>query len=201
MTANFPVGGPVLPSFGPAYPSPKASRAGVWLGAIACVLASAALVVGVIGLATDDPVSPQASSGPENKSPEPMGVFDDGADRELCSAMGPLMRESIDRANALQTQTQQNTLERKAAIPKYVEETYDWSNRMQALLNDGAGPPRFLTQNLQDFIYHNLLFAEQLSPERDASVYENQIYEYTLKDLAGLIGRCSEVGVRWWKTR
>ena len=53
MTGNFPVGGPIPPSYGPVYPPPpKPSRAGVWLGSIACVLAAAALVVGVVALVT-----------------------------------------------------------------------------------------------------------------------------------------------------
>src|SRR5689334_9565762 len=55
MTGNFPGGGPFPPAFGPGYPvsqPPKPSRAGVWLGAIACVLATAALVVGVMALVT-----------------------------------------------------------------------------------------------------------------------------------------------------
>ena len=63
-------------------------------------------------------------------------------------AMGPLMYESADRDNALQDRTQQNTPERKAAIPKFVTETYDWADKAQDVLNKHSDPPRFLTSEL-----------------------------------------------------
>ena len=66
------------------------------------------------------------------------------------------------------------------------------------MLNKRSEPPRFLTRNFQRYIDDSLLFAEGLSPDRDSSAYENQIYENIIKDLAGLIGRCTEVDVRWW---
>lgn len=180
----------------PPQPIGKPPRRGLLVPigvATAVLLSAAALVVALVngsGDASPAPVQTQTAQPPE--------VFVDDADRALCQAMGPLMSESADRNNALQDLTKQNTPERKAAIPKFVSETYDWADKAQDMLNNHPDPPRFLTRNFQRYIDDSLLFAEGLSPDRDSSVYENQIYENIIKDLAGLIGRCTEVDVRWW---
>src|SRR5689334_14734088 len=102
MTGNFPAGGPVPPGFGPGYPvsqRPKPSRAGVWLGAIACVLAAAALVVGVVALY--EPATAAIASSPPTAPPQLIAdeIFIDEADKPLCEDIGPLMREETDRTN------------------------------------------------------------------------------------------------------
>jgi hypothetical protein len=168
------------------------------VGSIACVLAAAALVVGIIGLKDGGDELGRDGSMPSQSQSPTVEVFVDGKDRELCQAMSPLMSESNNSSNALHALAQ-NTPERKAAIPKYVSDTYAWARRAQDVLNRHLDPPRFLTQNFQAFIYHNVLFAEGLAPDRDSSAYENEIYEYSIKDLAGLIGRCSDLDIRWWK--
>jgi hypothetical protein len=117
----------------------------------------------------------------------------------MCEGMGPLMNEQLDARKAFIASGLQNTPERRAAIPKFVADTYDWAHRAQDELNKHSDPPRFLPRNYQRFIDDALLYAEQLAPDRDASVYENQLYEFGTIDLAGLIGRCSEVDVKWWK--
>jgi hypothetical protein len=165
---------------------------------VAVLLSAAALVISLVKGSGDTQSAPPST---ETFKFEPTQVFVDDADRELCQAMGPLMNENIDANNVLQDTTQQNSPERKAAIPKFVKDTYDWADRAQDMLNKHSEPPRFLVRNYQRYIDDSLLFAEQLAPDRDASVYENQIYEEGLKDLAGLIGRCSEVDVKWWKVK
>ncbi len=135
----------------------------------------------------------------QTATPEQTQVFVDDPDRQLCQAMGALMNEQLDSRKAFIDSGQQNTPERKAAIPKFVSGTYDWAQRAQDVLNQHSDPPRFLTRNYQRFIDDALLYAEQLAPDRDSSIYENQLYEFGTIDLAGLIGRCSEVDVNWWK--
>jgi hypothetical protein len=214
MDGNAPWGGqtpppplsgsqmPMPPNAGPPPPWPphpvgKSSRRSllVPIGVGVAVLLSAAALV--VSLVKGGDSSSAPTETPTAKS-EPPQVFVDSADRSLCQAMGPLMKESNDSGNAFQKSGQQNTPERKAAIPKYVSDTYDWARRAQAILNDHSEPPRFLTRNFQRFIDDAILFAEALSPDRDSSAYENQIYEYSIKDLAGLVGRCSEVDAPWW---
>lgn len=131
--------------------------------------------------------------------PEPTQLFVDGPDRELCEAMGPLMNEHLAARKAFLASGQQNSPERKAAIPEFVEETYEWARRAQETLDQHNEPPRFLPRNYQRFIDDSIMYAEQLSPDRDSSIFENQLYDFGTIDLAGLIGRCSEVDVLWWK--
>ena len=113
--------------------------------------------------------------------------------------MGPVTNEQLDARKAFLDSGQQNSPERKAAIPKFVADTYDWARRAQDMLNQHLAPPRFLARNYQRFIDDAILYAEGLAPDRDSSIYENQVYEFGTMDLAGLIGRCSEVDVKWWK--
>lgn len=125
-------------------------------------------------------------------------MFVDDADRELCQAMGPLMNESNATGNAFLKSGEQNTPERKAAIPQYIRDTYDWAGRAQEVVNQHADPPRFLVRNFQRYIDDVLLYAEGLAPDRDSSIYETQTYELSIKDLSGLIGRCSDLDAPWW---
>jgi len=109
------------------------------------------------------------------------------------------MRESSDARKAFTNSGAPNTPERKAAIPQFVTDSYDWGRRAQDVLNQHSDPPRFLTRNFQRYIDDTLMYAEGLSPDRDSSIFENQLYDFGVIDLSGLIGRCSEVDVPWWK--
>jgi hypothetical protein len=196
-----PHAGSAPPPPWPQQPVAKQPRRGVLVPigvALAVLLSAAALVVSLMKGSGDTSSAPTQTPTAKPDAPQ---VFVDDADRGLCQAMGALMNENIDAGNALQDTTQQNSPERKAAIPKFVTDTYDWARRAQDMLNQHSEPPRYLVRNYQRYIDDSLLFAEQLSPDRDASVYENQIYEEGSKDLAGLIGRCTEVGVKWWKLK
>lgn len=146
-----------------------------------------------------DSVAATGQVGRPAADSDPTQVFVDDPDRELCQAMGSLMNEHLDARKAFLDSGQQNSPERKSAIPNFVAATYDWARRAQDTLNQHADPPRFLHRNYQRFIDDAILYAEQLAPDRDSSMYENQLYEFGTIDLAGLIGRCSEVDVKWWK--
>lgn len=187
---------PQQANFGPST-APKRGRTGLLASGVvlAVVLGIAALVLSIISTIR----GPEPSPPPQAPQADQQQLFVDGADREFCDAMGPLMRESSDSRNALQRSGAPNTPERKAAIPQFVKDSYDWGRRAQDLLNQYSVPPRFLTRNFQKYIDDAIMFAEGLSPTRDSSIYESQLYEFGVMDLAGLIGRCSEVDATpWW---
>jgi hypothetical protein len=179
-------------------PTSKAPRRGflVPIGVGAAVLLSAAALV--VSLARGGGGSSSATDETQAAAPKQIQVFVDGADRDLCQAMGPLMNESNAAGNAFQKSGEQNTPERKAATPKYIGDTYDWARRAQEVVNQHADPPRFLSRTFQRYVDDVLLYAEGLAPDRDSSAYENQIYELSIQDLAGLIGRCGELEAPWW---
>jgi hypothetical protein len=180
-------------------PQSKAPRRGIWVPigvAMAGLLSAIALVVALIGGGRGSSPGPVET---QTAKPEDAQLFVDDADREFCEAMGPLMRESSDLRNALQRSGAPNTAERKAAIPQFVKDSYDWGSKAQEVLNQNATPPRFLTRNFQKYIDDATMFAEGLSPDRDSSIYESQLYQFGVMDLSGLIGRCSEVDATpWW---
>lgn len=199
MTGNFPVGDPVPSAYGPVFPPPpKPSRAGVWLGSIACLLAAAALVVGVVALvavqhrdvATPPPDTPAAASAQ---------VLVDNADKPLCEAIAPLMREASDRTNAfLRTGTPESP-ERLDAIATFKTETLAWANRMQEILDDHAEPPRYLTRTLQRYIDGLLLYSENMYKERGPDPFDNTTYDSAIVAMGGPLATCYKVGVRWTK--
>jgi hypothetical protein len=183
----------------PRQPVAKQPRRGFLLPigvALAVLLSAAALVVSLMKGSGQTSSAPTAT---QSAKPEPTQVFVDVADREVCQAMGPLMRESSDARKAFTNSGAPNTPERKAAIPQFVTDSYDWGRRAQDILNQHSDPPRFLTRNFQRYIDHTLMYAEGLSPDRDSSIFENQLYDFGVIDLSGLIGRCSEVDAPWWK--
>lgn len=197
MTGNFPVGGPVPPSFGPGYPPPlKQSRAGVWLGSIACVLATVALVVGVTAL-----VTAQEESSPAPKTAEPKGLAEEllvpDADRPLCQAIAPLMKEQTERGNAFLAAGAPESTERKAAIPRFKAETLGWAAEVQALLNSHSNPPRYLTRTLQGYVDGMLLYSENMYQDKESDAYDNTTYDSAAVYYGGPLGACFKVGVRW----
>lgn len=162
---------------------------------VALLLAAAALVVALVKGGSEPSSSPDPIQGAE---PEPAQVLLDDADRDLCLAIGPLMQESEDLKNGYIDSGPQNSPERKAAIPKFVEATQNWANRMEDVLNDNAEPNRHLTRVLQRYIDDSLIYAHDLAPDRDSSKYENPIYDLGVMDYAGALGRCAALKAGWW---
>jgi len=197
MTGNFPVGGPVPPGFGPVYPPPpKPSRAGVWLGSVACVLAAAALVVGVVALVT---AQREPASLPKQDNPGRLAekVFVPEADKALCTKIGPLMRAETERANAFLATGDPDSPERREAIPKFKAETLQWANQIQAVLNEDADSPRYLTRTLQQYVDGMLLYSENMYPDKEPDAYDNTTYDSAAVYYGGPLGTCHRVGVRW----
>lgn len=196
MTGNFPVGGPVPPSFGPAYPSPKHSRAGVWLGSIACVLGAAALVVAVMALMTTqrDPVATPVAEKPISPAEE---LLVPDADKPLCKDIGPLLREETDRASDFVAATAPESPERRAAIPKFRSDTLDWYRRAQSILNRHLEPDRYLTRTIQSYIDGALLYSENLHDDRGPDPYDNDAYRSAIIYVGGPLAACYKLGTGW----
>jgi hypothetical protein len=201
MTGNFAARGPVPPPYGPYPPPSKPSKAGVWLGAIACVLATAALVVGVVafnaarrGQATASPAMPEKQA----ELSERAQVFLDSADRSLCTEVGPLMKESRQAKNTFSGVGPQGSPQHRAATAKFVSETSDWANRTQQVLNERSNGSRYLTRTVQRYIDDMLLFVGTIAPDRDPEPADSQAWDLSIVDLRGPRGRCRDVGVDWW---
>jgi hypothetical protein len=201
--APLPGSGPPPPG-GPVYgPQPASSvsptrpaRSGL-IGllasglAFAALLGIAALILSIIGL-TRSPESPPLAT----PKVAPQELFVDDADKPLCEAIGPLMREESDRTNAFLNKGG-DTPERLEAIPQYKSATADWADRIQPVLNQHADPPRYLTRTLQQYIDAVLLYSENLYADRGPDPFDKSTYDSAVVALGGPLATCYKVGVRW----
>jgi hypothetical protein len=196
MTGNFPSGSPIPPAFGPVYPvPPKQSRAGVWLGAIACVLAAAALSVGVVSIVTAQHRPARIASPQIPKAVEQLFVPD--ADKKLCESISPLMREETDKTRIFTSTGGPDSPERLSAIPQYKIDMLNWADRIQPVLNRHSQPPRYLTRTLQNYVDGVLLYSENMYQDRGADPFDDDAYTSAVVFYGGPLGACWKVGVRW----
>jgi len=161
---------------------------------LAVLFGAAALILSIVNANR----SPEAPPPPDVSKVEAQQLLNDDADRSLCLAIGPLMKESSATKNAFTAAGVQGSPEQRAAIPKFVSDTHDWAGRAQEVLNEHATPPRYLTRTLQRYIDDMLLFVENISPDRGPDPLDNPTWELSLIDLGGPLGRCGALGVGWW---
>ncbi len=107
------------------------------------------------------------------------------------------MRAETERANAFLATGEPDSPERKSAIPKFKNETLDWANQLQSILNEHAEPPRYLTRTLQHYIDGMLLYSEGMYPDRAPDAYDNDAYDSAAIAYGGPLATCYKVGVRW----
>src|SRR5271167_4382231 len=145
---------PAPPPGPPAYPRPavygprprrfRGVLAGLGI-VVAIALAAAALVVSL----TNTHETPAAQPAPPSTN-QPVSTT--AADRALCEAIAPLIRESTAEGNAYAGIGNPGTPARDAATPGFVKQTLDWVARAQPVLDQHATPPRYLIRSLQRFI-------------------------------------------------
>ena len=181
-------------NLGPSTP-PARKGAGLLTGgvALAVLLGVAALALSIVSVVH----GPKTTTPRESPRVEAQKLFVEDADKALCEAIGPLMREETERANAFLATGEPNSPERKAAIPDFKRSTLEWANNVQSLLNEHADPPRYLTRTLQDYIDGMLLYSENMYPDRPADAYDNQTYDSAAIAYGGPLGTCYKVGIRW----
>ncbi len=83
-------------------------------------------------------------------------------------------------------------------MPKFIGDTKDWGHRVQKVLDEHQDLPRFLPRLLQRYIDDNLLYVVNISSNRDASKYETSIYDLSIMDYGGPVGRCTDLDAGWW---
>lgn len=198
-------GGAVQPpaSAGPAgYPPPPLpprrppgrlrtalASAGILL---AIVLSAAALVVAL----TKDSSAPahsttvNAAAEPTASTPTPE------ADRELCTAIAPLMSEYDDVAKTWFALGAPGTPARDGALPKFVEDTKSWVTRAEAVLADHPdAQPRFhrtLERHLDDL----WLYVHNIAPGPQET-YDHAAWTDSLVAYGGPLKICQALGIRW----
>jgi hypothetical protein len=154
--------------------------------AVAIVLALAALIV---ALATPSS-QPAQAAGPA--SPQATTA----ADKSLCQAIGPLMKENDDRSNAFLATGQPGSPQRDAALGKFVSDTQDWARRTQQVLDSHATPSRFTTRALQRYIDDMQLFVSSVRPGAGTQ-YDEAAWTDSIVAYGGPLAACQQLGVGW----
>ena len=157
---------------------------------LALLLAVAALIVAILAL-TKKP--PPAASPPAPTSHQ--GPTTD-ADRKLCQAIGPLMKENDDRSNAFLATGDPGSPQQDAALPKFVTDTQDWARRTQDVLDANAAPSRFLTRTLQRYVDDMQLFVASVRPG-PGTKYDEAAWTDSIVAYGGPLATCQALGVQW----
>jgi hypothetical protein len=155
---------------------------------LAVVLAVAALVVGVVSLVT------QPAPAPAVSAPSPQAMTD--ADKALCQAIGPLMKENDDRSNAFLATGEAGSPERDAALTKFVTDTRAWAQRTQKDLDARSNPPRFTTRALQRYIDDMQLFVASVRPG-PGTQYDEAAWTDSIVAYGGVLTSCQQLGISW----
>jgi hypothetical protein len=181
--------------YGPRYGGPARSGGRRLLAAgvvVAVLLAVAALVVAIVALTQQPPptASIAAAAPPSQQGPTT------DADRKLCQAIGPLMKENDDRSNAFLGTGQPGSSEQDAALPKFVTDTQDWARRTQQVLDANATPPRLMTRTLQRYIDDMQLFVASVRPG-PGTKYDEAAWTDSIVAYGGPLATCQALGVQW----
>jgi hypothetical protein len=152
---------------------------------LAILLAVAALVIALVS---------QPASAPAASQSSPQAAT--AADKALCQAIAPLMKENDDRSNAFLASGQPGTPQRDAALPKFVSDTQDWARRTQQVLDSHANPPRFTTRALQRYIDDMQLFVASVRPG-PGTQYDEAAWTDSIVAYGGPLATCQQLGIGW----
>lgn len=156
--------------------------------ALAVVLSAVALVLAVVSLVT------QPSPAPAVSAPSPQSITD--ADKAMCQAIGPLMKENDDRSNAFLATGDAGSPERDAALTKFVTDTRAWAQRTQQAVDAHATPPRFTTRALQRYVDDMQLFTASVRPG-PGTQYDEAAWTDSIVAYGGVLSSCQQLGVNW----
>jgi hypothetical protein len=157
------------------------------------LLGVAALVLSIITATR----GPEPAPRPETPKAEPQELFDEGSDKTLCQAIGPLMKESDESKQAYQASGVPGSPERAAAMAKFKTDTLDWASRIQEVLNSHSEPPRYLTRTLQEYIDGMLLYTENIYPDRQPDSFDKVTWDSAVVAYGGPLGTCQKLGALW----
>jgi hypothetical protein len=162
---------------------------------LAVLLAIVAVVLSIISVVSESELEPQPA--PATPKSVPQQLFADGADKALCEAIGPLMKESDESKRSFQESGTPGSPERAAAIPKFKTDTLDWAGRIQKVLNEHSEPPRYLTRTLQQYIDGMLLYTENIYPDRQPDSFDKATWDLAVVAYGGPLGTCQKLDAMW----
>jgi hypothetical protein len=160
------------------------------------VLSAAALIVALVrGGASPTPGTPSAQSATPSTSTA--GTDTTAADKALCDAIAPLIKESTEQKNAFVALGHTGTPERDAGIPDFRSKTQEWVGQAQQVLDEHSIPPRYVTRTLQRYIDDMRLYVASIRPG-PATDADTATWTDSLATLGGPFEVCNALGVSLW---
>jgi hypothetical protein len=164
---------------------------------LAIVMGAAGVILGIVGLVREPSTTPSAAPATSVPPTASAPANTEAADKSLCQAIAPLMKESADIGKSFVNLGHTGTPERDAGIPQFRAAVEDWATRIQPIVDAHANPPRYLTRTLQRYIDDTRLYAENIRPgpetDFDRSAWADRVVAY-----GGPFGECPKLGVQWW---
>jgi hypothetical protein len=192
-------GQPPSPPAGPpgyGWPQPPAppqrGRKGLWIAtAVTIVLATAALVVGIINLTRPAPSAAPAVPAPSTTTP---AADTAAADKALCTEIAPMMVDYDHSTKALSTSGDPGSTEWNAALPKFLSDTKNWAAQLQPIIDRHTDADPFLRRGLQRFVDdRKYLIADLVSGPYEN--YDATIWGDSLAAGSGPLRICFALGV------
>ena len=182
----------------PPQPTPPPPKRGLLITAglvTAILLATAALVVGIIAISRPTATT-SAIPAPPSGSPTATATDTSAADRQLCKGVGPLLRESNETGKAFVNLGNPGTPARDADIPDYQASVLDWVKRIQPVLDSHTEADPFLRRTLQRMVDDIRIYATSIRPgpetAPDAAAWNDATVAY-----GGPFDVCHRLGVQW----
>ena len=163
--------------------------------ALALLLSAAALIV-ALTRGGNQSSAPTPVATPTASQPTAT-VDTTAADKALCEAIAPLIKESSEQKNAFVALGRTGTPERDGGIPEFVNKTQDWVGRGQRVLDEHAEPPRYISRTLQRYIDDMRMYASGIRPG-PATDADTAAWTDSLVALSGPFEVCTDVGIQLW---
>lgn len=177
----------------PVARASKRSAVAIWMTA---VVALAALVVGIVALITQPSAAPVASGPSGQPSSAPAAGDTTEADRALCTAIGPLLAEGDEINNAYGDLGDAGTPARDAATVKFIQDSLDWVQRVQPIIDQHPDADRFLQRSIQRSVDDTHLIALDLEPG-PLPQYLRALFSDSVGAYSGPLHICERLGVTW----
>ena len=195
---GVPMGSPPPPAYDWRYAPPvarasKRSIAAIWTTA---VVALAALVVGIVALATQPSSAPVAAGPSMQPSSAPAAGDTTEADRALCTAIGPLLAEENRINNGYVDLGDSGTPARDEATARFISDTLDWISRVQPIVDQHPDVDPFLQRSTQRFIDDVHLIVLDLEPG-PLPQYLRTLFSDSVGAFSGPLHICERLGVTW----
>ena len=180
----------------PPVTAPPAQRRGLGtaLGAAALAVATAALVVA--GMSFMRQPAKEADAAGASTAASGSATDTSAADKALCEAVAPALAEGDRVSNAYTDLGDAGNPARDAATPKFVDDTINWIQKAQGVLDAHTDASGFLRRTLQQFLDDSSLLAIGTRPGT-LPKYQETRWESMMSSYNGPLSTCKKLGVKW----